>query len=625
MDLCNWKRRAIALPTLLMLASAVSAATTGTITSSSNHLVLEKGTLGNVTLSWGTAGTSNAQVYVSSPGGSETLMAEGPSGTAPASWIVGGQTYVFRLYEGTGHSNLLGWTSVTTQAPPASTFGFDYWPAGHGDDTLYNANWPSLSPSVQADLDHISSLGGGVIRIFFWPQTSGFTITPGQGGQFNSQLTEISSNLPSFLKLCADRNISVIIAFGNNYYDGTNSATGQPWWVAAYGNSNQGFSTFLNDTNTWIKTLVTAAESSPYANSVIYYDMENEYYSGTMNGPWYISFLYDWTNIPDGKRGVSVLRVPDDANNLSYVLANAPGPKLGTRRLDYVDFHSYITPQSFPGYASNTPANAAPVLQSFFPDATVLLGEFGYETNDSSPNGSTDTLNQESATLQTINDAQNAGVSYYLNWLLWDAIGLDAQTPAFGANHNSPRDVLGSVAAALGIVSNPDMEAVNNGAPIGWSLGGTVPANLSSQAGYGAGNSATNSHYTRVSTTSTTGALWVVSDQFPVKGGRQLFLNSFIRSSMRNVGMAVVEYDANRNRIHDDTGPTFNPSGWGYVNYLQQIASTCSGNAITQDQCSWNVALQPNTAYVAITFNAQPGAVPTSYLDIDAVSAWQRP
>jgi hypothetical protein len=625
MDLSIWKRRVIALPALLLLATAASATTTGTISSSSNHLVLDKTTLGSVNLSWNTTGASDAQIYVSTPGGTETLMAEGASGTAPASWIVSGKTYVFKLYEGTSHSNLLAWTSVTTQAPPVSTFGFNYWPAGHGDDTLYNANWPTLSPSVQADLDHMSSLGGGVIRIFFWPQTSGFTITPGQGGQFNSQLTEIASNLPSLLKLCADRNIGVIIAFSNNYYNGIDSSTGQPWWVEAYGNSNQGFSTFLNDTNTWMKSIVTAAESSPYADSVLYYDLENEYYSGTLNGPWYISSLYDWTNIPDGKRGISVLRVPEDANNLAYVLANASGPKLGTRRLDYVDFHSYVTPQSFPNYSSNTPTVAAPQLRSIFPDATVLLGEIGYETDDSSPNGSTATLNQETATLQTIHDAQNAGVSYYLNWLLWDAISVYAQTPTFGTHPNSPRDVLGGVSAALGIASNPDMEIVNNGVPLNWSLGGTVPASLTSQAGYGAGNSATNSHYARISTMSTSGALWVVSDEFPVKGGRQLFLNSYIRSSMRNVGMAVVQYDANRNRIHADSGPTFNPSGWGYVNYLQQIASTCSGAAIAQDQCSWNVTLEPNAAYVSITFNAQPGAVPTSYLDIDAVSAWQRP
>ncbi|WP_266157986.1 hypothetical protein [Dyella silvatica] len=601
------------------------ATASGSISSSPSHLVIEKGALGSSTISWTTSGTADAQVYVSNPGGQETLMAQGASGSVSAPWIVSGQTYVFRLYEGTAHSNILAWSSVTTQASPANTFGFDYWPAGHGDDTLYNANWPSLSPTVQADLDHISSLGGGVIRIFFWPQVSGFTVSSGNGGQFNSQLTEISGNLPSFLKLCADRNISVIVTFGNNYYSDNDPTSGLPWWAWAYGNTNQGFSAFLNDTATWMNKIVGAIESSPYANSVIYYDLENEYFQQTTNAQWYISFLYDWSNVPDGKRGVSVLNAAPDAADLAFALNNAAGPKLGTRHLDYVDFHSYITPQTYPNYVSNTPSQAAATVKSIFPDAAIVMGEFGYQTGDTSPNGSADTLQQQRATLNAINDAQQAGVSYYLNWLIWDAIAPAQRTPAFGANPNSPRDVMGGVSAALGILYNPDMEIVSNGAPAGWSIGGTVPATLSSQSGYGVGNASTNYNYARVSTSQTSGAVWMVSNQFPVKGGRQLFMNSYIRSSMRNVGMAITEYDQNRNSIKSDAGPTFNPTSWGFVNYLQQISSSCSGAAVAQDQCSWNVTLQPNTAYVIISFNAQPGATAPSYLDVDTVSAWQRP
>lgn len=623
MHLRKWTTFTLKAALFSALSFNAFAAATGTLSSSPSHLIIEKGELGNATISWSTTGTTDAQVFVSSPGGQETLMAEGPSGSVPASWIVPGQTYVFRLYEGTAHTNLLAWSSVTTQSPPGSAFGFNYWPNGHQDDTLYNANWPSLSPMVQADLDHIASLGGGVIRLFFWPQVSGFSISPGQGGQFNSQLSEVSANLPSFLKLCADRNISVIVAFGNNYYDSNDTVSGMPWWEIAYGNSNDGFASFLHDTGDWMNTIVNAIESSPYASSVIYYDLENEYYSQATNAQWYITFLYDWSNVPDGKRGVSVLNAATDGPDLAFALNASAGPKLGNRHLDYIDFHSYMTPQSYPGYQSNTPSQAATTLKSIFPSATLVMGEFGYQTGDTSPNGSSDTLQQEQATLSSINDAREAGVSYYLNWLIWDAIAQSARTPAFGANPNAPRDVLGGVAAALGLLYNPDMEIVSNGAPVGWSVGGTVPATLSTQSGYGAGNAATNYNYARVSTNQTTGGVWLVSNQFPVKGGRQLFVNAYVRSGMHNVGLGVAEYDANRASIKNDIGPTYNPSTWSFVNYLQQISSNCSGAAIAQDQCSWNVTLQPNTAYVSITINGQPAATAPSYLDVDAVSAWQ--
>lgn len=624
MNLRKWTTFAFQATLLSALSFNALAAATGTLSTSPSHLIIEKGVLGNTTISWSTTGTTNAQVFVSSPGGQETLMAQGSSGSASAPWIVPGQIYVFRLYEGTAHSNLLAWSSVTTQSPPGSAFGFNYWPNGHDDDTLYNANWPGLSPTVQADLDHISSLGGGVVRLLFWPEVSGLKLSgAGQGGQFNSQLSEVTANLPSFLKLCADRNISVIVAFGNNYYDSNDPVSGMPWWAVAYGNSNDGFARFLNDTGTWMNTIVNAIESSPYANSVIFYDLQNEYDAQITNARWYISFLYDWSSVPDGKRGESVLNAATDGPDLATALNTSAGPKLGNRRLDYIDFHSYMTPQTYPGYESNTPSEAASTLRSIFPDATLVMGEIGYQTGDTSPNGSSDTLQQEQATLSMINDAKEAGASYYLNWLIWDAIAQSQRTPAFGANPNAPRDVLGGVAAALGLLYNPDMEIVSNGAPVGWSVGGTVSATLSTQSGYGAGNAATNYNYARVSTNQTSGGVWLVSNQFPVKGGRQLFVNAYIRSGMRNVGLGVAEFDANRNSIKDDMGPTYNPSTWSFVNYLQQISSNCSGAAVAQDLCSWNVSLQPNTAYVSITINGQPAPTAPSYLDVDAVSAWQ--
>lgn len=610
---------------LFFLSVKVCAAQTGSISASPSHLVIEPGQLGNTSISWTTTGEATAQVYVSQPGVAEKLMSEGPSGTTSVPWIQPGSPYVFRLYAGTSHSQLLAWTSVTTQNPPGNMFGFDYWPNNHGDDTLYNANWPSLSPTVQADLDHISSLSGGVIRIFFWPQTSGFIITAGQGGKITETLSEVTSNLPSFLKLCADRNIKVIIVFGNNYYDEVDSNTNENWWMEAYGNTSQGFASFLHDTATWMNAIIDSVESSPYASSVIYYDMENEYYKDTTNAQWYISFVYDWTDIPDGKRGVSVLHVPSDSDDLAFALAASGGPKLGIRRLDYVDFHSYIDSKSYPNYSSNTPSQAAASLRSTFPGATVLMGEFGYSVSPTSQNGSSDAITQEKADLQTINDAKAAGVSYYLHWLLWDAIAPSASSTSFGNNPSTPRNVLGGVSSVLNLASNPDMENVSSGAPVSWGVGGTIPVVLSSQSGYGPGNAASNFYYARVTAQQGSGSVWLTSNMIPVKGNRQLFLNAYIRSSMSNVGMGVAEYDANKNPLRNDTGPTFNPTGWSYYNYLQQISSTCSGAAILEDQCSWNVTLLPNTAWVIVTVNGRPDLAPPTYLDVDTVSVWQRP
>jgi hypothetical protein len=551
-------------------------------------------------------------------------MAEGFSGSASATWIQPGRPYVFRLYEGTGHTKLLSWTSITTQNPPEHTFGFNYWPAGHHDDTLYNANWSKLSPQVQADLDHIASLGGGVIRIFFWPQVSGFHIANGAGGSFDSQLTEVASNLPAFLKLCADRNIKVIITFGNNFYDSNDRNTGKAWWTAAYGDTSQGFSRFLNDTAHWANTIIDAAETSAYANTVLYYDMENEFSRSTEYADWYISFFYDWTHVPDGKRGTSILD-PKDVPELVTALASSAGPKLGLRRLDYIDFHTYVTPSTYPNYDRGTPESIATYLRGQFPGTTVLMGEFGYETDDASPNGSPETLKQQRVELMAINDAQIAGVSYYLNWLLWDAIGNDSLTPSFGRSPDAPRDVVGGVSAQLDLVYNPDMEIVSNGAPAGWAVGGSVPVSLTSQSGYGGGNAKTNYSYARVSTSSTIGSVWLVSNMVPVKGGRQLFANAYLRASMNNVYLAVVEYDSNKNRLRNDAGPRFTPAGWQYVNYLQTVASTCSGSSVDSDLCSWHVTLRPDTAYVVLTVNGNPRAPGPSYLDVDTVSVGQRP
>ena len=55
------------------------------------------------------------QVWASSDGGAETLFTEGPGGTVAADWILDAHKYVFKLYEGTAHSNVLESVTITAE------------------------------------------------------------------------------------------------------------------------------------------------------------------------------------------------------------------------------------------------------------------------------------------------------------------------------------------------------------------------------------------------------------------------------------------------------------------------------------------------------------------------------
>jgi hypothetical protein len=85
-----------------------------TITASPNPVPVGQGP-GTTTVSWNTGDGGGGQVYVSSDGGSETLFADGASGSAAAPWIEAGKTYEFRLYAGTEHAKMLAKTQVTSQ------------------------------------------------------------------------------------------------------------------------------------------------------------------------------------------------------------------------------------------------------------------------------------------------------------------------------------------------------------------------------------------------------------------------------------------------------------------------------------------------------------------------------
>jgi hypothetical protein len=418
--------------------------TIGTILATPARLTLAPGSLGTTQITWSNSDGENTQIWVSTDGEQpeqpEKLFAEGPGGTQAAAWIQPGHYYLFKLYEGIAHTNLLAWTGVTTQSPPASQLGFDYWPAnngwpdgGGGSAALDDANWSVLRAIVAADLDHMVSLGAGVLRLMFWPQENAF-IMP---GKFPPELAQQAHNLVDLLSLCAARNLQVIIAFGNNYFDsGADPQT--RWWMQAYGNTTQGFNNFLNDCQTWIDT--------------------------------YVTFLHDWSAIPRGKHGVSVLHVPADVDDLQYQLATGGGPELGRRRLDFVDFHVYPNPKAENAVNPNLEDSFDYIVQKF-PGSTPLVGEFGYFSVF------------EDHQWAVVNDltsrCKTKGIAYYLNWLLWDdhTNGGFASTP-WGYDVHTPKRVLGAMAAQVGLLANSNFDEITAEndlvSPVAWVVGGTI-------------------------------------------------------------------------------------------------------------------------------------------------------
>ena len=127
----------------------------GTVSADPNHLKLSPGIIGTTVISWNTPIFSTAQVWVSLNDQEEKLFAQGKSGSQEANWIVAPNTYTFKLYAGTEHSQLLAQTMVTTEFAPFSLS------AGWNQIT-----WPDIvgytaSPAL-ADIDIDCGAGTGI-------------------------------------------------------------------------------------------------------------------------------------------------------------------------------------------------------------------------------------------------------------------------------------------------------------------------------------------------------------------------------------------------------------------------------------------------------------------------------
>ncbi|MHB1843967.1 MAG: hypothetical protein ACYCWW_03905 [Deltaproteobacteria bacterium] len=563
---------------------------TGSIDAVPSRLLLAPGATASTNLHWSVSGTPTGEVWVSAAGAPEQLFASGASGSQSAPWIALPGPYVFSLYAGSAHQTRLAYVSVTA-SETQSAFGFDYWPHGQSSAALTTANWtPALAATIAADIDQMVSLGAQVVRLIVWPEANGFQLSQGAGGTFTSAYAQSLANLPALLALFADRHVKVILAFGNDWliYDAPGGLT---WWEWAYGTN--GFPAFLADSVHFFSGFVTAAEESPSASTVLYYDLQNEVDASEADIWPYVRGMYDPLPIPPGKRGLSLLNVGTDTGPLSQ--------QLECRQLDYVDFHVY--PQS----SENVPLGTSyATVSSAFPGSVTLVGELGQGAPDASYEGA-----QQSVVLGVASQARGAGVPYFLNWMLWDDAP-PAANQIFGVGYaaDQAKDLLGGLAATETLVPNADLEQVAAGVPAGWT-GGPASATTVSAMGPKRSDAATNDYYGRVSSSNQPSSMWLSSPMFPVPGGALLFANGYVRSNGAKVTLTVQSYDGSKNALAPLVGTGFTPTGWSWNDYLQHAGSQ-------------RFALPANAAYALIAFSVQPTSAP-AYLDVDAVSASVEP
>ena len=345
------------------------------------------------------------------------------------------------------------------------------------------------------------SMGLGSIRMIFFP--AGWILPSQWGSQgyqppyFSSDWTEVTSNLPEFLSICAERNIQVDIASPSPYLLTRSRQTGVYDWVWAYGSG--GWNNFMADTRKYITDLVNAVENSPYASTVCWYDISNEIYTTPFyyKYPIYLQAIYDGGWVTASKIGFSVLRVPPtgltDYDNLKN--GDSDSPWLGTYRArltKLTDSHSY--PEKNAGdWDVGAMYNKA---RSLYPNSTTICGEYGISYTAVSE------ADQRDKEITLMNSFISAGVPYAMHWLwtgMWPPPHPGAWDTSWFRNDdiNQPNDIVCAVGTKLSQLTNGDMELGTNGVPTGWGYGIIGGQNVTG-ARLGPGNAATNSYYFRL-------------------------------------------------------------------------------------------------------------------------------
>jgi hypothetical protein len=119
--------------------------------------------------------------------------------------------------------------------------------------------------------------------------------------------------------------------------------------------------------------------------------------------------------------------------------------------------------------------------------------------------------------------------------------------------------------------------------------------------------------------------MWMNSPVIPVAGGQRLFINAYIRSTLDNVQITVVQYGT-YGRI-DTAGPKFNPSGWSWNNYLHRVAENPNLTTLYPPDPSpynldngWSVTTAPGTQSVQIVIGGNRRSQTRAALDVDTVT-----
>lgn len=517
-----------------------------------------------------------------------------------------------RIFFGITFGRLVGSIFILQMLAPApmhaaSEFGFNYWPYRESSWVLFDRDWSDEKQEIAADLDHQASLGAGVVRVMIWGfgHSGWLANEPGKGTRFTSDYDELKRNLPELLALIAERRMRAVICFGNSFIDRFDDRlTRRNPWETLYG--RDGWDRFLADSTHWMQGIMEACERSPYAGSVIYYDLQNEpsqHYS--KDRMWdYIRHIYDAVPWPKGKIGISPMfnnaGQPGDHSKVSDVdlLKSA----LGERKFDYVEYHWY--PRDTVQHSSNPRyADATAKIRAVYPEAKVVIGEFGMSASGPEREGI------QARAVQELSDyaLRTPEVAYHLHWLFWDKLmGIDSQTWGLGYDPDTPKDALGVVAALHQRVPNPDMEETKADASLAsWEAGGDANPILSrSFAGVAAGSTAARLELA----SDKSGLARLISASFAIPAGasRRLYANAYVRGTFRNVRLQIEEYDSAGNLVQRADWPGFDPEAGIWRNYLHRVGS--------QSQ-----PLSDTTTAVRVAVQGEGGA--SGYMMVDLVTA----
>jgi hypothetical protein len=576
-----------------------------TETSMNQHMTIDSGSTGTGYVSWETTGCESganaACVYVSNNGGAEALWSRQNSYQKTKTNFSPGNYYIFRLYDSDQKNKLLDWTSVTTKVSPSNHFGMNYWPGGYSSDVLSSTNWTTtVQDQVKADLDHIASLGGRVVRLVFVPDDSSFELSETKNGGGTVDTTAAGSEyekINDLLGYIDDRDMKAVIAFENTYLQLVAGETYTEWeW--AYNLVN--YDDFEEDAADWMEAIIDTVEGGSYDETVIYYDINTWTDMDTERIVSYIHHVYDNSDVPQGKIGISLADATAgaDAEDLAKVL--------GGRRFDYVDFPHY--PDDSPAINATISTCSTNIEASdAFPYSTVSVSEFGRSSSDGESN-------QESTVTDAASDATTDGRPYYFSWMLWDdCLGYTDNYGWAEDESADPRDVFGGWVQDYSMADNPDFEeGSGTSCPDDWSYdsyGFSDPTNNMTVTRSSSGV-ATNSYKIRVHVVDEpNGNCWIQSDRITVDGGEDIFVNFYVKGGMDDVFVKIVQYDQYNNRLGSLDGPELDLSdkAWKFHNYLQEAGT-------------WSATIGSSTAEIEVRIYGSGTADLDDYLDIDALS-----